>query len=227
VAFTCADDVSGVATCPPNTTSSGEGAAKTVSGTATDRAGNSSTITAGPYKIDLTAPTVTGAATTAPNANGWFKSDLTIRWTCTDALSGVKTCPPDTAVTGEGAALTVTSGTATDNAGNTNTGTAGPYTGDRTVPSAVITSSGYIKFGGTLKGTAADSLSGVDTVIVVYDNNTAAAKTATVSCSNADRKSCTWTASLPGFGFHSARATVKDKAGWTAQSNEAFLNVTL
>jgi len=227
VRFTCADDVAGVATCPPDTATSGEGAAKTVSGTATDRAGNSSTITAGPYKVDLTAPSISGAATTSPNANGWFKDDVVVHWTCSDALSGIKTCPTDSTITSEGASETA-SGTATDKAGNSKTATAGPYKIDRAAPNVVITTTGSIKVGGQLRGTATDALSGVDIVKVRYrSGGTVVEKTATMSCTDAaTRKNCTWTASLPGFGFWEAVATGTDKAGRTGTSNTAFIQVT-
>jgi hypothetical protein len=65
---------------------------------------------------DATPPTVSGAADRAPNANGWYGSDVLVRFACHDALSGVASCP--TAVTiGEGSNQSA-SGTATDVAGN-------------------------------------------------------------------------------------------------------------
>ena len=39
--------------------------------------------------VDETPPTLTGAPTTAPNANGWYDGPVTIHWTCSDALSGI------------------------------------------------------------------------------------------------------------------------------------------
>ena len=46
-------------------------------------------------------PSITGTPTTSPNGNGWYKGDVTIHWTCSDALSGVVACPEDTVIAGE------------------------------------------------------------------------------------------------------------------------------
>src|SRR5262245_45211925 len=62
VSFTCSDSTSGIASCPPPVTVTAEGAGQSVSGTATDKAGNSSS-TSVTLNIDKTQPTV---AITAP-----------------------------------------------------------------------------------------------------------------------------------------------------------------
>ena len=51
--------------------------------------------------LDATAPTLTGTATTAPNAAGWYKGDVTVHWTATDATSGVASTPADSVIGGE------------------------------------------------------------------------------------------------------------------------------
>lgn len=224
VAFSCADDVSGVATCPADRQSSGEGSAVTVSGTATDRAGNSSTITGGPFKIDLTKPTVTGEPTTGAGTGGWYGAGA-VRWTCTDALSGVKTCPADTPLTEEGDAVTVTSGTARDVAGNENTGTAGPFKVDRGKPTVAVTTTAPLLIAGqTVDGTAADTRSGVDRVVVTYTPvpllpglpplGVLTEKEAQLMC-NAQRTSCTWSAALAPVGQYQVSARAFDVAGNT------------
>jgi RHS repeat-associated protein len=58
VTFTCSDSGSGIATCQTPVTVSTEGASKIVTGTATDKAGNSATATV-TLKIDKTAPAFT------------------------------------------------------------------------------------------------------------------------------------------------------------------------
>ena len=88
VSFTCADALSGIADCAsPDTL--GEGKAQSAKGTATDTAGNTDDATVGPINVDKTAPTLSGAATTDPNAAGWYQGDVTINWTAADALSGL------------------------------------------------------------------------------------------------------------------------------------------
>ena len=93
VNFTCADGgLSGVATNTlAGATLSSEGAnqAVTNTGSCVDNAGNVSTpITVGLINIDLTKPTISAATITQPNGNGWYNSEVTVRFTCADALSG-------------------------------------------------------------------------------------------------------------------------------------------
>lgn len=109
----------------------------TVSKTIADNAGNTTTRTVSAL-IDTTRPTISaqtyglkadGVTLTddpiSPNENGWFNRTVVIRFTCTDALSGVVAsgpgaCPADVTVDSDtpDAGETVT-GTVKDNAGNT------------------------------------------------------------------------------------------------------------
>jgi len=63
-----------------------------------------------------TPPTITATVTPAPNANGWHRSNVTVRFTCGDAESGIAFCPPSVVVRSEGANQIV-SGTARNRAG--------------------------------------------------------------------------------------------------------------
>jgi hypothetical protein len=58
VNFTCADALSGVASCGPNQTLTNEGANQSASGTAADHAGNTASATESGINIDKTAPVV-------------------------------------------------------------------------------------------------------------------------------------------------------------------------
>ena len=121
--FVCSDALSGVNICPTPTTF-GQGAGQTATGTATDVAGNSGSGTIGPVNVDLTAPTITAAPDRAPDSGSVYTGPVTIRFTCSDALSGIGTggCPSDIVVSTDGS--TTVSGTATDRAGNMSTVTA-------------------------------------------------------------------------------------------------------
>ena len=142
VAFKATDNLSGFGDAGDlkadlaSKTTSGEGTDLTLtSDTISDRAGNTATaLTAGPFKVDETAPEISGAATTDPNANGWYNSDVTIHWTASDALSGVS-APKDSLVssegTNEGASVDVY-----DAAGNKATGTVSGLKIDKTRPTA-------------------------------------------------------------------------------------------
>ncbi len=167
VSFTCDDALSGIASCTgPQTL--GEGVNQSVIGTATDAADNSAEKTVSGINIDKTAPTLSGAPTAAPNgSNGWYTGDVTIDWTCGDALSGLDgACPADSTITGEGTGLTA-SAAVSDRAGNTTNATSPAVKIDRTAPSTSAGVSGT-QFGGWYTGTVQvtleglDSLSGVD-----------------------------------------------------------------
>jgi hypothetical protein len=84
---------------------------------AQDNAGNTETAGAPVViKIDKTDPTITASAAPAADENGWNKTDVTVTFTCGDAVSGVASCTEPVAVSTEGTGQTI-SGTAIDNAG--------------------------------------------------------------------------------------------------------------
>lgn len=120
VDFTCADAGSGIKSCEGGTTL-GEGADQSVTGTATDWAGNTATDKVTGINIDKTAPTVGFSG--GPSGSYYFGNDPAAP-TCdaSDALSGLDgSC----AVTGGGSSVgahTYTA-TATDKAGNSATDT--------------------------------------------------------------------------------------------------------
>ena len=116
VTFTCNDSLSGIANCTPPVTVSVDRANQTVSGTATDLAGNTASASL-TVSLDKTPPAIKASASPVPNAAGWNNTNVTATFTCSDATSGVASCPPPQTVTTEAANQTV-SGTATDNAGN-------------------------------------------------------------------------------------------------------------
>jgi hypothetical protein len=161
VTFTCGDTLSGVDSCAPPQTL-GEGANQTATGSATDAAGNSDSASETGINVDETAPTITGAPTTSPNGNGWYNGDVTIHWTCSDALSGIDVCPPDSVVTDSGTGLTV-SAAVSDLAGNTTVGTSDPVNIDRVAPETTSDApTGWQTADVTVHFDATDDLSGVE-----------------------------------------------------------------
>ena len=132
VAFTCGDALSGVVSCPAAQTLSSEGnAISSTAQTISDQAGNGATSNVVTVQIDKTPPTITAAATTAPNANGWYSGDVTIHFTCSDATSGVVACPADQVLTTSGSSSTPT---IQDNAGNSATSNAVTVQIDKSAP---------------------------------------------------------------------------------------------
>ncbi|HEX4965048.1 MAG TPA: Ig-like domain-containing protein [Thermoanaerobaculia bacterium] len=118
VTFTCADALSGVASCQAPVTVSTEGASQVVSGTVTDKAGNSATAS---VTVNVESPgsppRITASASPAANAAGWNNSDVTVTYVCTPSVSPIAHCPAPRTVSTEGAGQVI-AGTVQDQAGN-------------------------------------------------------------------------------------------------------------
>jgi len=141
LSFTCGDALSGVISCPAPQTL-GEGASQQVSGTTTDAAGNTANASKTGINVDQTPPTLSGAATTSPNANGWYRGDVVIAWSCSDALSGIDgACPASSSLTGEGSSISA-SATVPDKAGNATSRTVSGIRIDRAAPSTFASVAG-------------------------------------------------------------------------------------
>jgi PKD domain/Bacterial Ig-like domain len=121
VTFSCSDSRSGVARCPQPILISSSGANQTVSGTATDFAGNTSATATVTLNVELTLPSIAGSISPLPNAQGWNNTNVTVSFTCTQSTSSITSCPSPQTISTEGGAQTVP-GTVTDAAGNSNTG---------------------------------------------------------------------------------------------------------
>ncbi|TFD47356.1 hypothetical protein E3T33_02520 [Cryobacterium sp. TMT1-2-1] len=169
VTFTCTDTVSGInpaVDCGPDVTLDAEGADQVAEGVTADVAGNTNSATVGPISIDKTAPTLSGAATTAANGAGWYRGDVTIDWTGADLLSGIEDQPAASLITGEGAGLGA-SATVSDRAGNETTATVSGVRIDRTAPviegqaTTDPNAAGWYRGQVTVDFTCSDLLSGV------------------------------------------------------------------
>ncbi|MDQ4053771.1 MAG: hypothetical protein M3237_13860, partial [Actinomycetota bacterium] len=171
VTFVCADSSSGgqqgsgVATCLADGTATNSvlvTSSRTVTGTATDTAGNSRTISVDVRAGDTTPPTLTGVPTTQPNAAGWYLDDVTIDWTAADPESGIPSPPADSTITGEGSGLQA-SRTVTNGVGLSTTANSTAVNIDRTAPTTGIsgTSNAWTNADVTVTLAPADNLSGV------------------------------------------------------------------
>ena len=116
VTFTCSAGTNPVSSCPSPVVVSSEGANQSICGKAIDTAGLSST-TCPTVNLDKTPPVITATASPAPSLNGWNTTPVTVTFTCSDALSGIATCPTQQTVSTSGVNETI-SGTAVDVAGN-------------------------------------------------------------------------------------------------------------
>jgi hypothetical protein len=121
----------GTTTAP--TTISGDTGGQAVAGRATDALGNAGPESSVVVKRDTAKPSISGTRVPAANAYGWNNTDVTVGFSCSDALSQIKSCPGATTVTGEGANQSVAA-TATDNADNAESTTVGGINIDKTAP---------------------------------------------------------------------------------------------
>jgi len=199
--------------------------------TIADKAGNiSEPASVSGLKIDRTAPVVTGAPTTKPNSDGWYKDSVTVDFTCTDPRladgttgSGVASCPTSTLLTADGAGQSVTSDGATDLAGNHGAGaTVGGINIDGRAPSTTSNNT-CTAVNGWCTGPTADvlltatdqaGLSGVKEIHYVVDGGpeqVASGASATVSVP------------LSGSGAGTVRYWAVDRAGNVEQANSVAL----
>jgi hypothetical protein len=166
VTYSGTDDLSGLASCDAPTVLSSEGTGQSATGSCTDLAGNSASATVSGINIDKTAPTISGASDRAANGNGWYNTDVTVSFTCGDALSGIASCSGPSTL-GEGVSQSVT-GNVTDLAGNSASATVSNINIDKTAPTISASASPAANLNGwnngdvTVTYSGTDGLSGID-----------------------------------------------------------------
>lgn len=84
VHFTATDDRSGVRDITPDIYLSSDGKNQTVTGYATDMAGNTQSITTENISIDMSPPVTGMKLNRTPSDDGWYNSDVSISFTSTD-----------------------------------------------------------------------------------------------------------------------------------------------
>ncbi|HET8651960.1 MAG TPA: PxKF domain-containing protein [Gaiellaceae bacterium] len=163
VSFQCADGLSKIASCGPDQVLSSNAAGQTATGTATDKAGNSESVTVDGINIDKVAPSIVGSiAPAAPNgSNGWYVTAPTVSFSCNDSLSGVATCTGP-ATLGESAAGETVTGGAVDVADNSASDSVGPVKVDLSDPVLQCGTTPTFMVGqlGTVSASVSDSISG-------------------------------------------------------------------
>jgi hypothetical protein len=120
VSFTGSDSTSGIDSCTASSYGGPDSAGATLTGTCTDKAGNSAN---GSFSLqyDSTPPAVKAALARPPDAGGWYNHPVALTATGTDAGSAIASCSggtysgPDT----DAASLTATCTDAAGNKGST------------------------------------------------------------------------------------------------------------
>jgi hypothetical protein len=120
-------------------------------------------------KRDTVAPVSTPSTTPSVNPNGWYRTDVVVFWTGTDATSGIASCATSEVMMAEGAGQSSGVGTCTDNAGLVSEGT--QLVGinvDKTAPdlptvtpSSSNNANGWYNTDVTATWTGTDALSGI------------------------------------------------------------------
>ena len=118
--------------------------------------------------IDYTPPAISVAALKDDNTpyipGTWTNQTVTVKFTCSDAESGIASCPEDQVFDNDGI-TTETTGTAIDNSGNNASASFGPIQIDKTPPVVFIgVSPNPVLLNGDaeLSRNATDNLSGID-----------------------------------------------------------------
>jgi len=135
VGWSGSDPVSGVASCSSYSYSGPDTAAVQPSGTCTDKAGNSSVAVPFGFRFDATPPTgITAGPTRPPDHDGWYNRPFAVKWSGSDALSGIASCTTTT-YGGPTNKATALSGSCTDQAGNASGAVGYAFKYDSTPPS--------------------------------------------------------------------------------------------
>jgi uncharacterized repeat protein (TIGR01451 family) len=174
VTFSASDELSGIGAVTEPVTLTTEGAGQNVSGEATDLAGNKA-IASATVNIDKTPPIITAVTSPDPNIYGWNNADVTVTFSASDTLSGVKSVTEPVTVTAEGAEQDIF-GEAIDYAGNIAT-TSVQVNIDRTAPVVSVTADPNTLWPPnkkmvdvTISGSATDNTSGIgSTTFTVID----------------------------------------------------------
>jgi hypothetical protein len=118
VAFTGADQLSGVDGCTTATYAGPDHAAASVPGTCTDKAGNVSAPLAFALRYDGTKPVTTaGQPARAADADGWYNRAVAVAFSGSDATAGIDSCSTATYAGPDSGAASL-AGSCTDRAGN-------------------------------------------------------------------------------------------------------------
>jgi hypothetical protein len=157
----------------------------------------------------MTPPTITGAVVNddgtprTANGTGWYRGVVRVRFTCSDALSGVAACPADQVLTGDGAGQSA-SGSVLDLAGNAASATVTGISIDSTPPQIAFGShpaSYTVDQNVSISCTPSDALSGL----------------ASSTCQNVFAPASSFV-----VGLNTLSASATDKAGNAASASTTF-----
>ncbi len=128
------DPTSGIASCSSYSYSGPDTAGVQPNGACTDKAGNTSAPVPFGFRFDATPPTgITAGPARPPDHGGWYNRPVAVKWSGSDALSGIASCTTAT-YGGPTNGATALSGSCTDGAGNTSGAVGYAFKYDATPP---------------------------------------------------------------------------------------------
>jgi large repetitive protein len=123
----------GSVSCTGSTYSGPDATSATVSGTCTDLAGQSNSVTSTPFRYEASSPTIRVALSRLPDASGdWYNHPIAAAVTGA-SYSGIASCT-GTTYSGPDATHATVSGTCVDNAGKSVSGTSAAFAFDDSAP---------------------------------------------------------------------------------------------
>src|SRR5436190_12082122 len=121
VSYSGTDATSGGVSCVSARTYSGpDDATASVTGSCTDKAGNTTSKTFG-LKYDGSAPSVSATPGRSPDSNGWYNRALNVSFAGADGTSGLVSCTGTQTYNGPDSGSAPVTGSCLDNAGNVGT----------------------------------------------------------------------------------------------------------
>ncbi|MBK9008976.1 MAG: HYR domain-containing protein [Anaerolineae bacterium] len=205
ITTTGTESVSGPLACTGVQSLTTDTAGVTFNGSCTNLAGLTSNATPLTLKRDATNPIITFLNRTPANGNGWNNGDVTLNWSCADAMSGPVNATITQTVTTEGANQSSTAN-CVDNAGNTVSDTQSGINIDKSAPGIVASRTPAANGNGW--------------------NNTDVTVTFTGSDSGSGLASCTAPVTLSAEGAgQSATGTCADLAGNSSSTTVNNINI--
>ncbi|HSC51621.1 MAG TPA: hypothetical protein VLD16_15270, partial [Gaiellaceae bacterium] len=134
IGWSSSDAVSGIASCTSTTYAGPDTGSATRTGTCTDGAGNISAAALFSFRFDATPPAgISAGPARPPDHGGWYNRPFAVKWSGSDALSGIASCTTAT-YGGPTSRASDLAGSCTDQAGNTSAAVGYAFRYDATPP---------------------------------------------------------------------------------------------
>ncbi len=214
---------SGIVSCTPSTYSGPDSKTATVGGSCVDNAGKMASATSTQFEYEGSGPAVSVVLARPPDSNGWYNHPVAAAVSGA-SVSGITSCA-GTSYGGPDALNATVTGTCTDGAGETTSGTSAQFRYEESTPTVSVGASRAADFNGwyTRPVTAAESASSFSGVAACTPSTYSGPDTAsaTVSATCTDNAGKTVSATSKAFPYEGsnpiitiAPARAPDSNGW-------------